>query len=887
MPTIYPLANNLSVATDLKDYSGSLNTVLVNLATGQTGGRGIIKIVGSTTSADFTATLTDLASTLSATTTARFNINPTEAGAVLFSNEILVNVKNLIGSDHNDHLIGDDRDNVINPGLSRAVRSGYSTTVGTVVTRFAETSSDPSAIGFTSFDVVDGGAGNDLLIVDYSIGDDVGSVNGSSSDGGAGEFTRYGAKVGDPNVDTVRFSNIERLQVTGSSKNDTLFGGSGDDTLNGGAGNDILVGGPNTTNSSIIGNDVINGGDGDDEIANRNYNYTGSDVNLLDKFDGGAGFDTLSANFSNQTADVNFIGGQSNDITFADGTFAKNFEDIRYIETGSGNDTLILTGRVSNYSGFGSIRRQIKTGAGNDTINPGVGDVEVDAGLGNDLLILDYSLDEPIGGGGVTGNITTGFPATGTTSFAAYTRNGANNTFLDRLSAANIERYQITGTSKDDKLTGWEQDDIFTGLGGNDTLTGGGGSDRFVFSSGSAVGNTVTIANLGIDTITDFQVGIDSIVLDPQIFGTNRSFESVTTDGAAALSSASIVYNSANGNLFYNPNGFDAGFGTGGQFAILSNKVALTGNDIKTRGMRSSDFNGDGKSDILWRNDYGSVALWQMNGATVTSGSLTSVPDLDLSWKVAGIGDFNGDGKSDILWRNTSGAIAVWAMDGATVKSSTKTSTPSLDNSWKTAGTGDYNGDGKSDILWRNDDGTVVVWTMDGTTVTSSSKTATPVLDNSWKVAGNSDFDGDGKSDILWRNDDGSVALWQMNGNAIKASNAVSKVATDWKIAGTGDFNSDSKADILWRNDDGRVVLWQMNGAAITSSSLTSTPSRDSSQTVAGISDYNGDGKADILWRKDTGALEVWQMNSSTVVSSTPTSVAADGGFWKIAAPII
>jgi microcystin-dependent protein len=300
-----------------------------------------------------------------------------------------------------------------------------------------------------------------------------------------------------------------------------------------------------------------------------------------------------------------------------------------------------------------------------------------------------------------------------------------------------------------------------------------------------------------------------------------------------------------------------------------------------------TDFNGDGKSDILWRNDFGSVALWQMNGATVTSGNLTSVPDLDLSWKAAGTGDFNGDGKSDILWRNTNGSIAVWAMNGATVISSNLTSTPTLDNSWATAGTGDYNGDGKSDILWRNTNGAIVVWTMDGATVTSSTKTSTPSLDNSWKVAGNSDFNGDGKADILWRNDDGSVALWQMNGSGITASTAVAKVATDWKIAGTGDFNGDSKADILWRNDDGRVVLWQMNGAAITSSSLTSTPSRDSSQTVAGIGDYNGDGNSDILWRKDAGALEVWQMNGSTVVSSTPTSVAADGGFWKIAAPII
>jgi uncharacterized delta-60 repeat protein len=308
---------------------------------------------------------------------------------------------------------------------------------------------------------------------------------------------------------------------------------------------------------------------------------------------------------------------------------------------------------------------------------------------------------------------------------------------------------------------------------------------------------------------------------------------------------------------------------------------------LTSRIINRTDFNNDGKSDILWRNDFGSVAIWQMNGATVTSGSLTSVPNIDASWKAAGTGDFNGDGRSDILWRNTNGSIAVWAMGGSTVKSSSLTSTPSLDNSWTTAGTGDYNGDGKSDILWRNTNGAVAVWEMDGATITSSALTSTPSLDNSWKVAGNSDFNGDGKSDILWRNDDGSVALWQMNGAAITASTAVAKLSNDWKAAGTGDFNGDGKADILWRNDDGRVALWQMDGAATTSSSLTSTPSRDSSQTVAGIGDYNGDGRADILWRKDTGATEVWQMNGSTVVSSTLTSIAPDSSFWRIAAPII
>ena len=78
-------------------------------------------------------------------------------------------------------------------------------------------------------------------------------------------------------------------------------------------------------------------------------------------------------------------------------------------------------------------------------------------------------------------------------------------------------------------------------------------------------------------------------------------------------------------------------------------------------------------------------------------------------------GDFNGDGKSDILWQNNDGTAAIWLMDGPNATFAGAAGPPIRGRPGTIKGTGDFNGDGKSDILWQNDDGTPAIWLMDGT----------------------------------------------------------------------------------------------------------------------------------------------------------------------------
>jgi phospholipase/lecithinase/hemolysin len=141
------------------------------------------------------------------------------------------------------------------------------------------------------------------------------------------------------------------------------------------------------------------------------------------------------------------------------------------------------------------------------------------------------------------------------------------------------------------------------------------------------------------------------------------------------------------------------------------------------------DANGDGKSDILWRDTSGDMAIWFMNGTSVnTTGGVGNIPS---TWSVVGTGDFNNDGYSDILWQDMSGDVALWLMNGASVTSTGGLGTLST-TVYQVATIGDFNGDGNSDILWRDTSGNTSIWFMNGTSVTS----ALPVgnVPTRWKV---------------------------------------------------------------------------------------------------------------------------------------------------------
>jgi hypothetical protein len=151
---------------------------------------------------------------------------------------------------------------------------------------------------------------------------------------------------------------------------------------------------------------------------------------------------------------------------------------------------------------------------------------------------------------------------------------------------------------------------------------------------------------------------------------------------------------------------------------ILNSNAAGVGNVATNWSVVGvGDFNGDGKADILWQNtSNGNLAIYLMNGTTITSSA--TFANLG-AYSVVGIGDFNGDGMSDILLRDGAGDIAIWEMNGNTITNVNTAGVGNLSTVWSVSETGDFDGDGHSDILWRDTSGDVAIWFMDGTTLSS------------------------------------------------------------------------------------------------------------------------------------------------------------------------
>jgi serralysin len=400
----------------------------------------------------------------------------------------------------------------------------------------------------------------------------------------------------------------------------------------------------------------------------------------------------------------------------------------------------------------------------------------------------------------------------------------------------------IVGTSVSDQISGLEGNDILDGGGGDDVLIGGSGADTLTGGTG-ADSFRDTAANFNGDRITDFLIG-DRI-----------QFTDLTTAGANIHIEGS--------NLVYNGGSIQIDNLGPGRFVLR--EITGGGIEVRLQSAAHNDFNGDGFSDILWRNDGGVSTNWlgQANGGLADNGAnFTANPG--TQWQVEGTADFNGDGRIDLLWRHESGVTTNWlGQANGSFADNAANFIANPGTQWQVSATGDFNGDGRGDIIWRHVNGVTTNWL--GQANGAFSDNAGNFIANpgtQWQVAGTGDFNGDGRDDILWRHESGLLTNWlgELNGGFTdNGPNFSANPGTSWHVVGIGDFNGDGRGDILWRNDMGVTTNWlgQTNGGFADNGAIF-TANPGTQWQVAEIADFNGDAIDDILWRHDNGTVTNW-----------------------------
>jgi len=221
--------------------------------------------------------------------------------------------------------------------------------------------------------------------------------------------------------------------------------------------------------------------------ANHSYNagddtYDFATPQVMTLWDGG-GNDTIDASAQNAGVRINLneAAGDAHSTIGGSAFWIAHGANIENANGGAGTDTLIGNALNNTLRGLGA-NDDISGNAGHDWINGNQGNDTLTGGIGSDTLRGGQDQDT------LTGNQGWDF-ANGNKGNDTVAGENGNDT--------------LHGGQNEDILQGGDGNDLLFGDLGHDTLTGGSGADSFIF-------NALTS---GIDTITDFQPGIDTLEL--------------------------------------------------------------------------------------------------------------------------------------------------------------------------------------------------------------------------------------------------------------------------------------------------------------------------------------------------------------------------------------
>ncbi|MBK8574581.1 MAG: VCBS repeat-containing protein [Elusimicrobia bacterium] len=233
------------------------------------------------------------------------------------------------------------------------------------------------------------------------------------------------------------------------------------------------------------------------------------------------------------------------------------------------------------------------------------------------------------------------------------------------------------------------------------------------------------------------------------------------------------------------------------------------------------DVNGDGLTDnVYYRMSSNKVGAW----ATVNLGGRFSESSWTLTAPFSGnperiwkLSDFNGDGKADLLlWNGGAGdkKLRVGVSNGTAFSFETWATLSVSLNSYSNLSFGDFNGDGLSDFSFIGSDAQTWVGLSTGKSFIVTSWNSASFGQGASTLLGSGDFNGDGLDDLAFYDVNGKTYLGLSSGSGFSFNlSCTAPSGTDRRFF-NADFDGDGAMDLAMLDKDGLTWVGRFQTAS-------------------------------------------------------------------------
>ena len=321
-------------------------------------------------------------------------------------------------------------------------------------------------------------------------------------------------------------------------------------------------------------------------------------------------------------------------------------------------------------------------------------------------------------------------------------------------------------------------------------------------------------------------------------------------------------------------------FNAGAPYTVTIGGVPTNTTNPRPRIIISGDFNGDGKADLAWTNDYDNVSGTEVAGTigiAINNGTATPFSSVTATGTIGNnpygliATDLNGDGKLDLIAANSpstgNGSISALLGNGnGTFQSAVNTTVGTRPRYFAA---GDFNRDGKQDLALSQtiSDNNLRILLVNGSGGFSSQSTLSMGVEAAPRGVISADFNADGYLDVAVSSvagDNVSIFLGSGDGNFNTRKVFAAGDAAYWMAS--ADFDRDGLPDLAITNDSATSssITLLLNRTTIqrysSSSETTRAAKIEASRTPAdnapeGVSvqaiDSDGDGLREAVTDRD------------------------------------